>query len=602
MAEQEVVVNGVLPREQTSPSSSADNTPATLDDLKKLESSIVSQLKAMMMELITPKSNPIIDTKRGVDVSSPQVDIFPCVGIVERSTNSPREKDLEDVDTSSKGKDESPVAGQLRDDHAVSPPSDYAVNVPIPMPCILTHGLPPLLESNSFGDWKLLMRSHVRSASTELWRIIEEGYSPQDPMNLTRREVVDHQLNAIAIDMIHLAITPKDRAHIRSLKTAKEAWDELDKLFLGNGSIQCSRFCEVMANDFVMIEGESPEEMYRRLIALAMQMRDLGATFVDDLWIKKKDLNGGYLIRKSKFRSLPKGPSKLSLNNDVTKISFTEKPRTNMLGDEDHRVENEGLEKKKELELISLTQAYEEEVCMRMTLEASAPILEDFNNSLISQLIKDRDYALGWLDKLKAKKDYLEEKHEWSIEDVATFAKDPNSCCDKLLDEVCLLRRHNAKFLEVISTQEKALNEYYHLSKEKVQCCDHEEEIATLKKHEAKLFEVNKRQNESLLEWNRLSKDIASLEKHKCLLLRRNSLLEEALLDHEDEVNHLKSEIGSLQVQVQFLEGVIEAYGDLCNEGGVAIMPRKIERERRINEKKNVKIGPIEKWAPISNS
>jgi hypothetical protein len=211
------------------------------------------------------------------------------------------------------------------------------------------------------------------------------------------------------------------------------------------------------------------------------------------------------------------------------------------------------------------------------------------------------------VDKLKAKKCYLEENHERSLEDIATFAKKkgdegPNSCCDKLLDEVCLLRRHNAKFLEVISTQEKALNEYYHLSKEKMQCCDHEEEIATLKKHEAKLFEVNKRQNESLLEWNRLSKDIASLEKHKCLLLRRNSLLEEALLDHEDEVNHLKSEIESLQVQVQFLEGVIEAYGDLCNEGGVAIMPRKIERERRINEEKNVKIGPIEKWAPISNS
>jgi hypothetical protein len=31
-------------------------------------------------------------------------------------------------------------------------------------------------------------------------------------------------------------------------------------------------------------------------------------------------------------------------------------------------------------------------------------------------------------------------------------------------------------------------------------------------------------------------------------------------------------------------------------------MPKKIERGRRINEKKNVKIGPIEKWAPISKS
>ncbi|KAK1607116.1 hypothetical protein QYE76_030789 [Lolium multiflorum] len=128
---------------------------------------------------------------------------------------------------------------------------------------------------------------------SELWRIIEEGYSPRDPKHLTRREVVDDQLNATAINMIHMAVTPKDRAHIRSLKTAKEAWDKLDKLFLGNESIQSSRFDEVnnMANNFVMVEGESPEEMYQRLIALAVQMEDLGATFVDDHWIKRKFCN-----------------------------------------------------------------------------------------------------------------------------------------------------------------------------------------------------------------------------------------------------------------------------------------------------------------------
>jgi hypothetical protein len=50
------------------------------------------------------------------------------------------------------------------------------------------------------------MRSHVRNASTEFWRIIEEGYSPQDPKSLTRREVVDDQLNATAVNMIHMAV------------------------------------------------------------------------------------------------------------------------------------------------------------------------------------------------------------------------------------------------------------------------------------------------------------------------------------------------------------------------------------------------------------
>ncbi|KAK1694494.1 hypothetical protein QYE76_011191 [Lolium multiflorum] len=149
-------------------------------------------------------------------------------------------------------------------------------------------------------------------------RIIEEGYSPRDPRHLTRREVVDDQLNATAINMIHMAVTPKDRAHIRSLKTAKEAWDKLDKLFLGNESIQRSRFDEVnnMADNFVMIEGESPEEMYRRLIALAVQMQDLGATFVDDHWIKRKFYNAILPYEEVKLTSIRQNASFRAMTSD----------------------------------------------------------------------------------------------------------------------------------------------------------------------------------------------------------------------------------------------------------------------------------------------
>jgi hypothetical protein len=227
--------------------------------------------------------------------------------------------------------------------------------------------------------------------------------------------------------------------------------------------------------------------------------------------------------------------------------------------------------------------------------------------------------------------------------------------------------------METNSRQKEALDEYYRLSKEKVPCCDHEEEIATLKRHKAKLKEVNDMQKESLMGWIRLSKeevtrcnheeefaslrrnkanlmviktkkdealreyrlaskdyicrnhedDIATLEKHKRLLLKTNSLLEEALLgqfrvnkeeevqifdithphpDHKDEVNRLKSKTESLQIQTQYLEGVIEARDEAnegsCNEGEVAIKPKK-RRIRRIKIKRNIMVGPIEKWVPI---
>jgi hypothetical protein len=58
MAEQEADKNGSPSLVPPAPSSPIDSTTATLDDLKKLESSIVAQMKAMMMELVVQKPNP----------------------------------------------------------------------------------------------------------------------------------------------------------------------------------------------------------------------------------------------------------------------------------------------------------------------------------------------------------------------------------------------------------------------------------------------------------------------------------------------------------------------------------------------------------------
>jgi hypothetical protein len=96
--------------------------------------------------------------------------------------------------------------------------------------------------------------------------------------------VVDDQLNATALHMIHLAVIPKDRAHICLYNTTKEVWDKIDALFVGNESIQDSKFEEVntTADDFMTNERETVEDMYRRLVAFVEQMQDLGGSHADD--------------------------------------------------------------------------------------------------------------------------------------------------------------------------------------------------------------------------------------------------------------------------------------------------------------------------------
>ncbi|KAK1686022.1 hypothetical protein QYE76_046870 [Lolium multiflorum] len=118
--------------------------------------------------------------------------------------------------------------------------------------------------------------------------------------------------------MIHMAVSPKDRAHVRTLKTTKEAWDKLDKLFLGNESIQSSRFDEVnnMADNFLMQEGESTEEVHRRLTALTVQLGDLGANFADDLWVKRKFYNALLPYEEVKLTAIRQNAHFRSMTSD----------------------------------------------------------------------------------------------------------------------------------------------------------------------------------------------------------------------------------------------------------------------------------------------
>jgi hypothetical protein len=78
MAEQDAgVANGSPSLVPPAPSSPIDTTTATLDDLKKLESSIVNQMKAMMMELVAQKPTPTEDPKASAAEPPPKASQFP---------------------------------------------------------------------------------------------------------------------------------------------------------------------------------------------------------------------------------------------------------------------------------------------------------------------------------------------------------------------------------------------------------------------------------------------------------------------------------------------------------------------------------------------
>ena len=90
---------------------------------------------------------------------------------------------------------------------SVPPPPVYGG--PVPTPRINIHGPPPKLVKGDFSNWVFRIKSHLNHCSTNLWRIIEQGFYPHDPNNFTPREEVDNQYNHSALFILQDAVLPK---------------------------------------------------------------------------------------------------------------------------------------------------------------------------------------------------------------------------------------------------------------------------------------------------------------------------------------------------------------------------------------------------------
>ncbi|KAM0916349.1 hypothetical protein ACQ4PT_010232 [Festuca glaucescens] len=263
--------------------------PASMEDIKELKSSIssmndsIGELREMMMSFMQANKPPIPPTIT-TEVGAPVVQ--------KTSLGAPSEAETKDKEGSVETLPKiDPNAPRVYSE--VAPPPVYSPDPPIPHPRINQRGDPPMFTPNAFSLWQTKMKSYLNSSSIELWRIVMEGYMANNPNNLTRREVVDCQLNATALYMIQQAVGENDRPYIEKATTAKTAWDILSEVFLGSSSMRQNKFEEVsnQAEGFYMEDGENHRVMYRRLKALAITFRDLGATHVDDNWIKRKYIN-----------------------------------------------------------------------------------------------------------------------------------------------------------------------------------------------------------------------------------------------------------------------------------------------------------------------
>ena len=142
--------------------------PVSMDDLKNLETSLKSSMDTQMEELRAMMRQLLKANKP------------PATSSLEANASATHDGEGEQRTNESPPK----IDSGRPEYHGV--PYKYSFDPPIPHYHINNRGYPPKFNPSHFSNWQFLMRSHVKSASSELWRIIEVGSKAVNPTNMTR--------------------------------------------------------------------------------------------------------------------------------------------------------------------------------------------------------------------------------------------------------------------------------------------------------------------------------------------------------------------------------------------------------------------------------
>ena len=93
---------------------------------------------------------------------------------------------------------------------------------------------PPIFYGTNFVYWKVRVTTYLQSLGTEVWDIIDTGYTfpsatPTDPA-----EKKEYELNAKAVTVLLSSLTQSEFMKIMHFKSAKEIWDKIVTSYEGD--------------------------------------------------------------------------------------------------------------------------------------------------------------------------------------------------------------------------------------------------------------------------------------------------------------------------------------------------------------------------------
>ena len=139
----------------------------------------------------------------------------------------------------------------------------------------------PVFTGSNYVIWSARMKLFLLAQGLEVLQIVEDGYTiPNDLLTLGTVEKRRYDCNSRAASLIMGAVVDSELVKIVHLSTAKEMWDKLQNVFLGDENVKKAKLHSYKSHfEFLKMEDDKDvASFFRHVDEIINTMRGLGQT------------------------------------------------------------------------------------------------------------------------------------------------------------------------------------------------------------------------------------------------------------------------------------------------------------------------------------
>eukprot|EP00253_Pinus_taeda_P030268 PITA_30268 len=148
---------------------------------------------------------------------------------------------------------------------------------------------PPIFDGTNFVYWKVRVTAYLQSLGTEVWDIIETGYTfpsatPTDPV-----EKMKYETNAKGVNTLLGCLSQSEFVKVMQYKSAKEIWDKIVLSYEGDDQVKRAKLqtLRIQYENLKMYNDESGANYFLRVDEIVNCMKNLGEEIKEAVVVEK---------------------------------------------------------------------------------------------------------------------------------------------------------------------------------------------------------------------------------------------------------------------------------------------------------------------------